>query len=105
MSRHINRLALVVAGILRAAAAAAEPASCDEAQVHAGSCDGLRGAMVDHGATFTASPGPNTEARTPLDGLEGPSHVSSLDLQAMRASAATLPATQASRTETLSDAD
>jgi outer membrane protein OmpA-like peptidoglycan-associated protein len=55
--------------------------------------------------TFTAPVGENTEFRTSLEGLEGPSNVWKRELQVMRDSAATLPTGQASQTETLSDAD
>ena len=105
MNKCTNALAVLIVGLLHSAVTSAEPAACSPDQVHAGSCDGVRGEIVDHSATFKVPPGVNTEFKTPLEGLAGPSNVSMLDLKAMRESAATLPMTQAVRSETLSDAD
>jgi outer membrane protein OmpA-like peptidoglycan-associated protein len=65
----------------------------------------IRGQMVDNSSTLSAAPGSNTEFNTPLQGLAGPSNVWTRELEAMKASAATLPTVQARRVVTLSDAD
>lgn len=105
MNKYIYVLVLLAASLLGTPIASATQMSCTPDQTHAGDCDGLRGQIADDSATFTAAPGENSEFKTPLDGLAGPSHVSQRDLQAMRDSVASLPTQQAARTETLSDAD
>ena len=129
MNKHMFVPALLAAGLLKTSIVLANPTACaaDQAhpgacdapsaretpsktactpdQVHPGNCDGLRGQIADDSATFTADPGENSEFKTSLDGLAGPSHVAQRDLQAMHDSAASLPTQQAARTETLSDAD
>ncbi|MFL6601575.1 MAG: OmpA family protein [Steroidobacteraceae bacterium] len=67
--------------------------------------DSIRGQTVDNGRTFASIPGSNTEFNTPLNGLAGPSNVWTRELEVMRASAATLPSTEARKVVTLSDAD
>jgi outer membrane protein OmpA-like peptidoglycan-associated protein len=105
MNKYRYVLVLLAASLLGTPIASATQVSCTPDQTHAGDCDGLRGQIADDSATFTAGPGQNSEFKTPLDGLAGPSHVAQRDLQAMRDSAASLPTQQAARTETLSDAD
>jgi outer membrane protein OmpA-like peptidoglycan-associated protein len=109
MNKHMSVLALLAASFLNApialADASASPTPCTPDQAHPGNCDGLRGQIADDSATFKAGPGENTEFKTPLEGLAGPSHVAQRDLQAMRDSEASLPTKEAVRTETLSDAD
>jgi flagellar motor protein MotB len=105
MNKHMFVPALLAAGLLQTSIVLANPTACAADQAHPGSCDGLRGQIADDSATFTAAPGENSEFKTALDGLAGPSHVSQRDLQAMRDSATSLPSQQAVRNETLSDAD
>jgi outer membrane protein OmpA-like peptidoglycan-associated protein len=91
-------LAVAIAGILLSASLQA--AATDDAS------DGrVRGKVVDRSSSFDIGSGGNTEFSTSLDGLSGHSEVRMRDLKAMRDSAATLPVTQATRMETLSDSD
>ena len=55
--------------------------------------------------TSVVGSGVNTELNTPLRTLPGASEVRTLDIEKMRASQATLPVAQATRMETLSDAE
>lgn len=91
MKHHNNRLSAVVAGIIMAAATSA-------AEQGVG-----RGRMLDDSDAFGNTTRGNEEFNTPLTGLDGPSGVRTRDYQAMRASEATLPASAASVTETLTE--
>lgn len=69
------------------------------------SAGSVRGKVIDNSDTFNVDSGASTEFNTSLTGLPGQSEVRMRDLKTMRESAATLPAAQATRTETLSDSD
>src|SRR5688572_20825751 len=69
------------------------------------SAGAVRGKVIDNSDTFNVDSGASTEFNTSLTGLPGQSEVRMRDLKTMRESAATLPAAQATRTETLSDSD
>jgi flagellar motor protein MotB len=94
MNRRMNTVAAAVTSALIATGSNAQQTS-----------PASSGKIVDNSVTHTAAPTGNVEFNTPLDGLRGNSSVWTRDLEAMRASAATLPAQQATRTETLSEAD
>lgn len=72
--------------------------------VTSANAEAARGQLIGHDAT-TVSTSTNTEFKTPLDGLKGPSDVLTRTRETMRQSEATLPQTQATRTATLSDSE
>src|SRR4051812_4698098 len=63
------------------------------------------GKIINDGDVVKVDAQHNNEFNTPLEGLNGPSAVWLHDQKVMRAAAANLPTTRATRQETLSDAD
>ncbi|HEU4602570.1 MAG TPA: OmpA family protein, partial [Steroidobacteraceae bacterium] len=65
----------------------------------------VRGRVIDDGTQTVVAPGHNEEFNTSLEALWGHSDVLTRDAKKMRANADSLPKTQVSKSETLSDAD
>lgn len=79
---------------------------CRDDQGKAVQCDSrVRGQMLDNSSNFTVAPNGNMEFNAPTTGVDGPSNVWRRELDVMRNSASTLPQTQATQIENLSDAD
>jgi outer membrane protein OmpA-like peptidoglycan-associated protein len=95
MSKQMTLLALAISNVLLASGSSA---AADDANL-------VRGRIIDDSAQTVVAPGHNEEFNTSLEGLWGHSDVLTRDVRKMRASEATLPRTQVSKSETLSDAD
>jgi outer membrane protein OmpA-like peptidoglycan-associated protein len=95
MNKKTTVLALAISHVLMVASGSV---AADDSNL-------VRGRVIDDSVQAVVAPGHNTEFNTPLEELWGHSDVLTRDVKKMRASAATLPRSQVSKTETLSDAD